>query len=123
MYTKLNRLFENDEIVSQEELSELGDDSTPEEIDSNDDSLALPAEGESSAADNPMTLTVSDFLERCRSIDPLVCMGIEKFIQDKMMDGIDADQTELYSNDIEDEDDLSFSAQVEPARDELDFPA
>jgi hypothetical protein len=120
-YTKLNRLFEDEEIVSQEDLSELDDQATGE-IDSEDDQRALPAEGESSADDNPMTLTVADFLERCRSIDPLVCMGIEKFIQDKMMTGLDNDSVP-YTNDTDDEEDLSFSAQVEPSRDELDFPA
>lgn len=119
-YTKLNRLFEDEEVVSQEDLSELGDQE-PGEINLDDEQLSLPAEGESSAGDNPMTLTVADFLERCRAIDPLICMGIEKFIEDKMMTNLDKDSTP-YTNDMEDEADLSFSAQVEPAKDELDFP-
>lgn len=121
-YTKLNRLFEGEEVVSQEDLSELGDQESGE-VNLDDEQLSLPAEGESSAKDNPMILTVADFLERCRAIDPLVCMGIEKFIEDKMMTDLDTDSPP-YTNDMEDEDDLSFSAQVEPSKDkdELDFP-
>ena len=40
----------------------------------------LPDAGELSAPVDPMSMTVRDFLSKCKSIDPLVCMGIETFI-------------------------------------------
>lgn len=42
---------------------------------------ALPAPGETSAPMDPMTMTVGDFISKCREIDPLVCMGLESFIE------------------------------------------
>jgi len=40
----------------------------------------LPAAGELSTQVDPMSMTVRDFIEKCKSVDPLVCMGIETFI-------------------------------------------
>jgi hypothetical protein len=46
---------------------------------------ALPPPGEEFGVDSVpgelAQMTISDFVERCKSIDPLVCMGIETFIR------------------------------------------
>jgi hypothetical protein len=66
----------------------------------------LPAEGESSAAPDPMTMTVRDFINMCRETDPLICMGIEAFVQSKSGMAPQPMQTP------EVEPDLTFSNQV-----------
>jgi len=65
---------------------------------------ALPAEGESHVPVDPMVMTVKDFLEKCKEIDPLVCMGIETFIQRNEgsfgIDQIHGDTDITFSNAI-----------------------
>jgi hypothetical protein len=42
---------------------------------------ALPAPGETQSANDAFSMTVRDFVTKCKEIDPLVCMGIESFIE------------------------------------------
>lgn len=42
---------------------------------------ALPAPGEAHSANDAFSMTVRDFVTKCKEIDPLVCMGIESFIE------------------------------------------
>ena len=41
--------------------------------------MALPAPA--MPAQGAMSMTVADFIAKCKEIDPLVCMGIESFIE------------------------------------------
>jgi hypothetical protein len=71
---------------------------------------ALPAEGQSSASPDPMTMTVGDFIARCKELDPLVCMGIESFIQKNI--GSFGTSAHAPMAPQETEPDLTFSSQV-----------
>jgi len=76
---RIKRLTEQEDI-SDEDIQELG--LQPSVADLGDIDTQLPAEGDSSADQGDvMVLTVADFLEKCRAIDPLVCMGITAFIE------------------------------------------
>lgn len=79
-----------------------------------------------------MNLTVKELMDRCKSIDPLVCMGLQKFI-DLNTEAIMSQTTgEAPEEDVlNQETDLNFSKQMEPAdpkfsldqpADELSFP-
>lgn len=67
----------------------------------------LPTPAQSTVPVDPMTMTVKDFLDKCKTLDPLVCMGIESFIQ-KNTGAFGADQAQS-------EPDLTFSNAVQPA--------
>ena len=67
----------------------------------------LPTPAQSTVPVDPMTMTVRDFLDKCKSLDPLVCMGIESFIE-KNTEAFGADQAQS-------EPDLTFSNAVQPA--------
>jgi len=77
-YKSIKRLFE-EEAISQADVAEFG--LQPEMDQESEFNLALPAEGESTVEVDPMTMTVRDLLAKCKEIDPLVCMGIESFIE------------------------------------------
>lgn len=79
------------------------------------DQPSLPAPGETVA--DPMTMTVQDFLAKCKSIDPLVCMGIETFIQKNSAAlGQTAMPTAPAMTATEEPaQDLAFSTQVPPS--------
>ena len=92
-YKNLRRIYEDDmQAISQADVQELGmqpemahNQEMPEmPIDYPAQQLALPAEGQTSAAPDPMTMTVGDFLGKCKEVDPLVCMGIQSFIDKNM---------------------------------------
>jgi phosphoribosyl-ATP pyrophosphohydrolase len=71
-----------------------------------------------------MNLTVKELIERCQKINPLVCMGLEKFIEENKEE-ILAMTTGEDQSALDDTTDLTFSKQVEPqpAEFSLDQPA
>jgi len=73
--------------------------------------LALPAEGQASAPVDPMTMTVGDFINKCKENDPLVAMGLELYIEkNQSMFGDHA----MSNMNQPDDHDLTFSAAVAP---------
>jgi hypothetical protein len=71
---------------------------------------ALPAPGETQSAMDPMAMTVRDFIDKCKSIDPLVCMGIESFIEKNKMQF----ETPVQAEPVIPQDDITFSNTVNP---------
>ncbi len=77
-----------------------------------------------------MTLTVQELIERCQQINPLVCMGLQQFIdsnKDQILSipsGVDHMNTQDDAP-MGDEEDINFSKQMEPKAPEfsLDQPA
>lgn len=88
-----------------------------------------------------MTLSVKELLDRCQSINPLICMGLQQFIdtnKDQILataSGGQMEQPNQATNEPEvdvntDDTDLNFSAQTNATPDfsldqpdqELDFP-
>ena len=83
-----------------------------------------------------MTLTVKELMERCQKINPLVCMGLEQFINLNREQILATPNGEVDSDAPEgshfgDDEDINFSKQMEPAApefsldnqgDELQFP-
>jgi hypothetical protein len=118
-YINIKRLFEQ-EAVSAADFEELGMQpeapEMPETPEMEAPAPALPAEGESSAANDPMTMTVRDFIAKCKEVDPLVCMGIESFIE-KNQGAFGAPAMPQ----MEPTQDLNFSNAVAPQQDELSF--
>ena len=121
-YKNFRRLFEQ-EAINHSDVSVFGmqpemapDQEMPEmPIDYPAQQLALPAPDQTSEPVDPMTMTVRDFIEKCRETDPLVCMGIESFIE-KNMHTFGAAHTEPTPTDP----DLTFSAAV--AQDQPEMP-
>jgi hypothetical protein len=133
-YKTIRRLFEQNAAVTPEETADLGMQPEAPMMPAQPQPM-LPAEDETSAQADPMTMTVRDFIAKCKEVDPLICMGIESFInKNQMAFGVTAPS----------EPDLTFSTQVaqpaqpmqpvtppapahpfsmEPQADELNFPA
>jgi hypothetical protein len=68
-------------------------------------------------------MTVSDFLQKCKNVDSLVCMGIEAFIE-KNKDAFMSDSAAI-DKQVEDElKDVEFGAEKPAPEDlpELEFP-
>lgn len=79
MITKLKRIVEMED-VTEDDLEEVG--LQPEVPNSEDIDQELPAEGETSADQyDVMTLTLADFCDKVKEIDPLVHMGLMSFIE------------------------------------------
>lgn len=122
-YKNLRRIYEDDmqasaQAIAQDDVRELGmqPEMAPDQempIDYPAQQLALPAEGQTSAAPDPMTMTVGDFLGKCKEVDPLVCMGIQSFI-DKNMHAFSAPAQPAAMPGMEAEPDLTFSNAVAP---------
>jgi hypothetical protein len=73
-----------------------------------------------------MNLTVKELIERCQKINPLVCMGLEQFIdmnKDELL-SMTTGESKPEENPMDDTD-LTFSKQMEPqpAEFSLDQPA
>ena len=73
-----------------------------------------------------MNLTIKELMDRCQSINPLVCMGLEQFInlnKDAIMSQTTGEAPE--EDTLDQETDLNFSKQMEPQAPEfsLDQPA
>ena len=102
---KLRRLVEQDEQMSAMTVPVQPDMQMPAMP--ADLPAQLPTPAQSTVPVDPMTMTVRDFLDKCKSLDPLVCMGIESFIE-KNTEAFGADQAQS-------EPDLTFSNAVQPA--------
>lgn len=83
-YRNIKRLYEQ-EAIQPEDVAELGmQPEAPMEPAQNaeptqpevEEPLALPA-----PAQDVMSMTVADFIAKCKELDPLVCMGLETFIE------------------------------------------
>lgn len=83
-YRNIKRLYEQ-EAIQPEDVAELGmQPEAPMEPAQNaeptqpevEEPLALPA-----PAQDVMSMTVADFIAKCKELDPLVCMGLESFIE------------------------------------------
>ena len=72
---------------------------------------ALPAPDEMTSAPDPMSMTVRDFITKCKSINPLICMGIESFIEKNRMELSSVEATEPATIG---QDELTFSKAIEP---------
>ena len=117
-YKKIRRIFEQ-EAIAPDATAELGmNPQMPAPMDSemppmshdemNMPQDALPAPGETSTPIDPMSMTVRDFVNKCKEIDPLVCMGIESFIAKNQQSFMEPSaQSEPTS------DDMSFSNVVD----------
>jgi len=91
--------------------------------------LALPA-----PSADVMTMTVSDFIAKCKEIDPLVCMGLESFIEknkDAFGGGMAQAQAPMPAQDLTFSNAIAPPTSPEPAQnfsldqspEELNFPA
>jgi hypothetical protein len=60
-----------------------------------------------------MNLTVKELMERCEKINPLICMGLEQFIE-MNKEQILSMTTGAEEPTIDDNTDLTFSKQIEP---------
>lgn len=80
-----------------------------------------------------MNLTVRELIDRCNAINPLICMGLQQFIDSNTEEilnqttGEAPEETEMEDDDT----DINFSKQMEPQApefsldqpaEELDFP-
>lgn len=123
----IKRLNEQDEIVSNSDVEEFGINPQSVELPvfNQEQSLELPQEGQSSADNtNMLILTLGDFIEKCKQINPLVSMGILSFIE------ANKDAFNGQTNQTEQPDDLNFPGQtnqveqpgVNITQDEFQFP-
>lgn len=96
----LRRLVEQDETTPMEPQVPIA---APVQMET---PPTLPTPAQSTVPVDPMTMTVRDFLDKCKALDPLVCMGIESFIQ-KNTGAFGADQ-------VQSEPDITFSNAVQP---------
>jgi hypothetical protein len=83
-YRNIKRLYEQ-EAIQPEDVAELGmqpeapmEPAQPAEPTQPEmeEPLALPA-----PTPDVMSMTVADFIAKCKEVDPLVCMGLESFIE------------------------------------------
>lgn len=118
-YKNIKRIFEQaPAAISTSDTAELEAGLQPEFPQSTEPHAALPAPGQTHAQNDPMTMTVGDFVSKCKEIDPLVCMGIESFIE-KNRAAFGGEQMTLPSADQ----DLTFSTAVTPAQTQIAPPA
>lgn len=123
---QIKRLHEQEDI-SDDDIQELG--LQPSVADVADVDTQLPAEGDSTADPNDvMVLTLGDFLEKCREVDPLVCMGITSFIEKNQevfgTEGSEDEEGPSLDGSPADVDDISFSKAIsdeKPAPGQLDL--
>jgi hypothetical protein len=80
-YRNIKRLYEQ-EAIQPEDVAELGmqPEAPMEPVEPTqpamEEPLALPA-----PTPDVMSMTVADFIAKCKEVDPLVCMGLESFIE------------------------------------------
>jgi hypothetical protein len=75
-----------------------------------------------------MTLTVQELLDRCDTINPLICMGLRQFIEsntEELLNQTTGEAPEETGDITADDTDVNFSKQMEPQAPEfsLDQPA
>lgn len=119
-YKNIKRIFEQDAAITSADTAELEAGMQPE-MDMSfpaEPAPALPAPGQTSAPADPMTMTVGDFINKCKEIDPLVCMGLESFIE-KNRSAFGGEQMPMPPADQ----DITFSTAVTPAPTQMAPPA
>lgn len=102
-YKRIRRIFEDTEAQTDQQMLEPAQSAAPAPVQE-----PLPALPQSTASSDPMSMTVGDFLNKVRSLEPLVAMGLESFIE-KNMGSFTATNTAPAQTP-----DLSFSSQVQP---------
>lgn len=75
-----------------------------------------------------MNLTVQELIDRCNAINPLICMGLQQFIdtnKDELLNQTTGEAPEEVADITTDDTDVNFSKQMEPQAPEfsLDQPA
>lgn len=127
-YKRIHRLFEDEMIANPDQTAVAPMTPVATAAPVSPEPLPEPSiQPELPAATGPMDMKVSDFIAKCKEIDPLVCMGIESFIE--------KNSTAFGQGAVAfSEPDITFSNQVptspEPAQsfsdmpdDSFDFPA
>lgn len=108
-YKNIKRIFESDEMMAAPQ-EPMAPQAMP--MPNQEPMPALPPTGETAAPADPMIMTVGDFIAKCKEIDPLVCMGIESFIEkNREMLG---QSTAMPMMPPAQEPDLTFSNAVAP---------
>ena len=128
-YKRIQRLFEDETVMNPEQMAEPQTPApAPAPMEPAPMPPALPAA--STVSSDPMGMTVKDFIAKCKQIDPLVCLGIESFIEKNSQAFGGVSSTPADSTFVEP--DITFSNQVPSApvqsfsempADALDFPA
>jgi hypothetical protein len=128
-YKMIRRLFEQEgAVLPQHQELGMQPEQTQGEVPMDspnmefpaEDQLALPAPGESTVPVDPMTMTVGDFIAKCKEIDPLVCMGLESFIErngEAFGQGAEASEPEediTFTSTVSPEEDITFTNTVSP---------
>ena len=75
-----------------------------------------------------MNLTVQELIDRCNAINPLICMGLQQFIDsntEEILNQTTGEAPEETDDIMADDTDVNFSKQMEPQAPEfsLDQPA
>jgi hypothetical protein len=143
--TSIKRLYEADDIQQPAPMQHAPDIQMPpaqeapvhvvtniEEIPSFDQVQAQqeqPQDQNLLPQSDVMTLTVQELMDRCQQVNPLVCMGLQQFIdsnRDQLLAIPSGGTPEETPNDapIDGEEDINFSKQMEPKAPEfsLDQP-
>lgn len=126
-YKMIRRLFEQESILPQHQemgaqpTQNQGEISEPQmdmDFPIEEPQLALPAPGESDTPIDPMTMTVGDFIAKCKEIDPLVCMGLESFIErhgeafGQTPEVPSPEEDITFTNTVSPEEDLTFTNNI-----------
>lgn len=68
--------------VSQDQhMQAMNQEPQPVQLEGPAQPLALPTQDQSTSEIDVMSMTVRDLISKCKQIDPLVCMGIETFLE------------------------------------------
>jgi hypothetical protein len=109
---------------------------SPEEMMPNFDFQENPDQEQQPALPQPdvMNLTVQELIDRCNTINPLICMGLQQFIDsntEEILNQTTGEAPEETEDITADDTDVNFSKQIEPQSPEfsldqpteqLDFP-
>ena len=101
---------------------------SPEEMMPNFDFQENPDQQHALPQPDVMNLTVKELIDRCNAINPLICMGLQQFIDsntEEILNQTTGEAPEETSDITSDDTDVNFSKQMEPQAPEfsLDQPA
>lgn len=140
--TSIKRLYEADDIQQPAPLTQAPQVAQPQiptpvqapmaEVPSFDQFQAQDQEQQPQAAlpqPDVMTLSVQELMDRCQKINPLICMGLQQFI-DANKEQLLAIPSGAEDDATSDEEDLTFSTQVDQqapqfsldGQEDLEFP-
>jgi hypothetical protein len=148
MRTSIKRLFEADDIQSMpmtmpQQAPQMPQMAPPAPVQSPEEMMPDFSFQDEPQAESPaalpqpdvMNLTVQELMDRCNNINPLVCMGLQQFIdlnKDQILNQTTGEAPEEHGEiDASDDTDINFSKQMEPQApefsldqpaEELDFP-